>query len=80
MVLQTPSLNALADEDSYETIAIDLLDSIADTIAKEQQIELLGMSFAAHYSDALNEICPMIADRLGSGEAWQSMREDILEK
>ncbi len=79
MLLRIPSLNALSAYDCYEDIALDLLGGVAQVIESEQKIEFLGLSWEKHYAAAMNEVCPIIAQKLDGGEKWREMKLDITE-
>ena len=76
LVLQ-PSLRMLAGFPEYEDIVLTLLDCVADVIAEEQKIEFLWLIWAEHFTQAFDEICPVIAEKLSSDESWAEIKHDI---
>lgn len=79
MILEIPALRSLCTYPTYDDIALDILDGIADIIAKEQKIEFLSLRWEEHYTQALEYICPIIAAELDSGSVWGDIRIDIIE-
>ena len=79
MILRMPALYNLKQYDCYEDIALDILGGVADVIATEQKIEFLGLTWENHYEDALNYICPIIAEEIEAGSIWGDIRVDMIE-